>query len=157
VLGLVLGGCQFGATDADHQRVLACLNQYHPATPDPMPTDSEWTGFQFGLTYAVPCDALTPQGDGRWEVLVVAPDDRTIRIYFIGGTTGDRSGLLRNVTVAEAASEVSIRIESGGDTVGPGSAGSAVGQNYVTQITLSRPLAGRKLSGPNNRGVVEHL
>jgi hypothetical protein len=155
---LALVGCQGSGSAADHQRVVTCLNQYHLASPDPMPSDSEWsTYFQTGVTYAVPCDALTSGGQARWEVLVVAADDKTIRIYFIGGPVDDRCGLLQKVAVSEGASKVTIEIETGADPTAPGSACSAVGHNYVTQVTLAEPLAGRTLSGPNNRGLIEHL
>jgi hypothetical protein len=140
----------------DHDRVTACLYQYHSATSDPMPANSIYPSLPT-VTYAVPCNALSAQGEGRWEVLVVGPDDKTIRIYFIGGTVGDRSGLLRTVIVNETASTVTIQIEVGGDPSNLGGGSSAVGQMYVTQIVLSRRLAGRALTGPNNSGVVEHL
>ena len=110
------------------------------------------------LTYSAdPCSALAPQGEERWEVLVVAPDDGTIRVYVLGGTMDDRSGLLRSVNVTESSSKVAIQLESGGDPYGLGSTGSAVGMSYVTQVVLNQPLGGRTLSGPNNRGIVEHL
>jgi hypothetical protein len=156
---LALVGCQGLGSSADHQRVDACLSQYSVATPDPMPSDGDWsTYFQSGLTYAVPCQALTSGGQSRWEVLVVAPDDKTIRIYFIGGPVEDRCGLLQKVIVSEGASKVTIEVETGADPTNPGTAAcSAVGHNYVTQVTLAKPLAGRTLTGPNNRGVIEHL
>jgi hypothetical protein len=148
-----VAGCDSGASA--HDRVTACLNLYHPATPEQMPANSSFP--LVGITYAVPCNALSSEGEGRWEVLVVGPDDKTIRIYFIGGTTGDRSGLLRKVNVNETPTKVTIQIEVGSDPSYPLGASSAVGQTYVTQIVLSHPLAGRTLTGPNNGGVIEHL
>lgn len=115
-------------------------------------------GFLTGVTYAVPCEALAPAGEQRWSVLVVAPDDMTIRAYFIGGLSEERCDLLRNVVVVENASEVNIQLQAGADpTIGPTAACSAVGQAYVTQVSLSKPLGARSLSGPNNQGEVEHL
>ncbi len=115
-------------------------------------------GFLTGVTYAKPCEALAPAGGQPWSVLVVAPDDMTIRAYFIGGLSEERCDLLRNVAVAENALEVSIQLQAGADPgIGPASAYSAVGQAYVTQVSLSKPLGDRSLSGPNNQGQVEHL
>ena len=154
-VALVVAGC--GGDSSAHDRVTRCLDQYHAATPDAIPTNNYWSGVFGRVIYAIPCSALSPGGEGRWEVLVVGHDDKTIRIYFIGGTVGDRSGLLRTVNIDETSSKVTIQLEVGGDPSNPGSASSAVGQSYVTQILLSQPLAGRTLAGPNKRGVIERL
>jgi len=93
----------------------------------------------------------------EWAVLVVASDDVTIRAYFIGGRVEDRCGLLRSVSIAEDSTDVVVELEAGGDSAAVGTACSAVGQNYVTEVSLSKPLGTRKLSGTNNQGVIEHL
>ena len=153
-----LFGCQMGSPNGDPAAVAACLNQYHLASPDPMPASGPFSGAGAGVTYAVPCDALAPAGDGRWSVLVVAPNDLTIRIYFIGGPPDRKCGLLKRVSVVETSSDVKIQLEMGADpTFGPNASCSADGANYVTQISLAKPLRARKVSGQNNEGVIEHL
>jgi hypothetical protein len=122
-----------------------------------MPAGSYWVGDFSAPTYAVPCQGLTGPGDGEWNVLVVAPDDQTIRIYFVGGTADSRCGLLRGVKVTEGTSNVNIQLEMGNDPSAHGSACTADGLDYVTQIKLSGPLAGRTLTGRNNKGAIEHL
>ena len=154
--GVVIAALATCVSNPTPDPVTTCLVQYHLVNPDPMPP-GEWSSSFTGVTYAAPCKALTAEGEGRWEVLVVGKDDRTIRIYFIGGAAGDRSGLRRSVSVTEGRSTVMIQLEVGGDPSNRGSASSVVGESYVTQIVLSHPLAGRTLTGPNNRGVVEHL
>jgi hypothetical protein len=54
---------------------------------------------------------LAPAGEQPWSVLVVAPDDMTIRAYFIGDLSEERCDLLRNVVVVENASEVNIQLQ----------------------------------------------
>jgi hypothetical protein len=93
-----------------------CLRGYHAATPDPMPADGLASSFALGATYATPCGALSPSGEMRWTVLVVAPNDKTVRAYFIGGKLQDRCGLLRDVSVSETASAVTVQLGSGADT-----------------------------------------
>jgi hypothetical protein len=135
-----------------------CLDEYHPTTPDPMSPDGPGVRFLRDVTYAPPCDSLAPAGDQRWSILVVGSDDTTIRIYFVGGLLGERCDLLRKVVVKQTASAVNIQLEAGADPkLSQGAACSAVGQSYVTQISLAKPLAGRTLSGPNNDGQVVHL
>ena len=87
--------------------VSECLKQYRPAVAESMPSSA---GFLTGVTYAVRCEALAPAGEQPWSVLVVAPDDMTIRAYFIGGLSEERCDLPRNVVV-ENASEVNIQLQ----------------------------------------------
>jgi hypothetical protein len=152
LMGLVSCSRQPASKSGD---VTQCLRGYHAATPDPMPADGLASSFALGATYATPCGALSPSGEMRWTVLVVAPDDKTIRAYFIGGRLQDRCGLLRDVTVNENSSAVTVHPESGSDTAAK--LCTAAGERYVTEFTLSKPLAGRALSGPNTQGIVEHL
>ena len=134
-----------------------CVKAYRPATVDPMPSGGLASGFAQGATYAAPCESLSRGGPMEWAVLVVASDDVTIRAYFIGGRVEDRCGLLRSVSIAEDSTDVVVELEAGGDPSAVGTACSAVGQNYVTEVSLSKPLGTRKLSGTNNQGVIEHL
>jgi hypothetical protein len=135
-----------------------CLQQYKSTTPDPMPTQGAGVWFIRDVIYAAPCHGLAPAGDQRWSIAVVAADDKTVRIYFIGGLLNERCDLLRNISLVESASRVTIQLEAGADpSLSQRSACSAVGQSYVTQIALSKPLAGRTLSGTNKQGEVVHL
>lgn len=138
-------------------RLSACLQRYHTAEPDPMPADGLASTFATGVTYAVPCESLSSGGQMLWTVLVVARDGVTVRAYFMGGRLQERCGLLRKVTVGEDDSNVVISLESGGDPAFTEHACPAVGERYVTQVTLEKPLGTRAISGPNNDGVVEHL
>lgn len=162
-LAFILAACGGGSSATQPRAidtaVLAdCLQKYHPATPDPMPAGGLAGLFASDVTYALPCEALTPAGKMEWSVLVVARDGVTIRIYFEGGRFGDRCGLLRKITVVEGSSSVDIELQAGSDPgLAPTSACTAAGQQYVTQISLSKPLGSRSLSGPNNQGEIEHL
>lgn len=155
---MLTSGCLKQPNPPNQGNLSQCLQQYQPATPDPMPTTGPAEGFARSVTYAAPCEALAPAGEQRWSAVIIATDDITLRVYFIGGLLDERCDLLRKVVVVESASDVSIQLQAGADpAVRPTSACSAVGQNYVTEITLSKPLGGRTLSGPNNQGVVKHL
>ncbi len=137
--------------------VADCIQQYRPATPDPMPAGANSARFSQDVTYAPPCPALAPAGEQRWSAIVVDKDDQTLRIYFIGGLPDERCDLLRSVSVDEQESTVTVRLEAGADPgISPQAACSAVGHNYVTQIHLSKPLAKRIIQGPNNSGEIEH-
>ena len=83
-----------------------------------MPSDGSGAWFYGDVTSAVPCSAPTPEGAQRWLIAVVESDDKTIRVYFVGGTVGDRTGLLRTINVSETAFKVTIALEAGGDPVG---------------------------------------
>jgi hypothetical protein len=139
----------------------SCLSQYHPVAPDPMPAAGPTGFFTGGVTYAAPCPALTDAGTQLWSVVVVAHDDKTVRVYFVGGTMQDRCGLLRSVTIRETATTVSIALESGVDPSSRQGASSqacsAVGQAYVTQVLLASELGSKTVNGPSNQGVVERL
>jgi hypothetical protein len=135
-----------------------CLQQYHPVSPDPMPSSGEGARFLRDVTYAVPCEGLAPAGNQAWSILIVAPDDKTVHVYFVGGLIADRCDLLRRVNVTEDASRVTIALAAGADPkIRPGSVCSAVGQSYMTEVTLSDKLGSRTLSGPNNHGEIHHL
>lgn len=154
--------CGPSAAPSEPIDLSSCLSQYHPVAPDPMPAAGP-TGFFTGdVTYAAPCPALADAGPQLWSVVVVAHDDKTIRIYFVAGTMQDRCGLLRSVAVRETSTSVSIALEAGDDpSVRNGSAlnqvCSAVGQAYVTQVVLASDLGSRTVNGPSNQGVVERL
>jgi len=136
----------------------ACLQQYHPASRDPIPPTGQGARFQRDVTYAVPCEALTSAGDQRWSMLVVAADDKTIRVYFVGGLMSERCDLLRKVNLAEDPNTVTITLEAGADpTLSRAAICSAVGQSYVTEVTLLQKLGSRTLTGPNNQGEIHHL
>src|SRR6478609_9181231 len=153
VVALALSACQSGDAPSGppSQMYLACMSEYHASPPDPMPAGSYWVGDFSAPTYAVPCQGLTDPGDGEWNVLVVAPDDQTIRIYFVGATQDSRCGLLRRVKVTEGTTSVNIQLEMGNDPSTRGSACTLAGLDSVTQIKLSSPLAGRTLTGRNNK------
>jgi len=136
----------------------ACLQQYHPASPDPIPPNGQGARFLRDVTYAVPCQVLASAGEQRWSVLVIATDDKMVRIYFVGGLLSERCDLLRKVNVSEGPTKVTIALEAGADpTLSPAAACSAVGQSYVTEVTLSQKLGSRTLTGPNNQGEIHHL
>jgi hypothetical protein len=136
----------------------ACLQQYHQVSPDPVPANGQGARFLRNVIYAAPCQGLTPAGEQPWSMVVVAHDDKTLRVYFVGGLVSDRCDLLRNINVRQDATGISIALEAGADpTVSPASACSAVGQSYVTEITLSDALGTRRIGGPNNAGVIYHL
>jgi hypothetical protein len=157
ILGLamiLLQGCLVRPAGTTGPDISGCLKLYHAAAQELGPA-ADMTS---GVIHAPPCEALSPAGDQRWFLLVVARDDITIRIYFLGGLLDERCDLLRSVNVQELPTAVSIRLEAGADpALKPASACSAGGQNYVTQIRLANPLHGRSLSGPNNDGQIQHL
>ncbi len=136
----------------------ACLQQYHSASPDPLPSNGQGARFLHDVVFAVPCEGLAPAGVQRWSVLVVAPDDKTVRIYFVGGLLSERCDLLREVNISEDLSTVNIVLAAGADpSISPAAACSAVGQSYVTEVTLSQKLGKRTLTGPSNQGEIVHL
>ena len=59
--------------------------------------------------------------------------------------------------VTEGTASVNIQLEMGSDPSAQGSGCSTAGLESVTQIKLGSPLAGRTLTGRNNKGVMEHL
>jgi hypothetical protein len=151
---IALIACSPGAPATTGTDLARCLSSYHAATPEA----GSNANLTRGVTYAVPCKGLSPAGDLSWSLLVVAHDDSTIRAYFLGGLVAERCDLLRAVTIQELASSVTVRLEAGADPkLNSHSACSAVGQNYVTQISLGKPLGGRSLAGPNDNGQVQHL
>jgi hypothetical protein len=152
-------GHQTGASSGD---VLTCIEKYHPATPDPMPSGHSAQFFR-DVVYAEPCQALAAAGEQRWSVIVVGQDGRTLRVYFVAGLVDERCDLLRTVRVTESSTGVNIALEAGADpairpgTGSPPAACSAVGQAYVTQATLRQPLGTRTITGPSNDGVIVRL
>ena len=151
VSALLLGGCMTSSPPPD-AAVTNCLSQYHVTAPDPVASLSSLKT----VIYAPACTAFKSIGSLSWAIGVVAQDDITIRIYFIGGVKEDRCDLLRTVSVTESQSVVTVRLEGGSDPTLKSSACSAVGQMYVTGIKLRAPLSGRRLEGPPDAHV-EHL
>jgi hypothetical protein len=152
-------GCSSSAGPTDAQRVAACLRQYHEIAPDTMPVGSDAQGVEAfpTVTDAVPCQGLKYVRSDPWLALVVAADDRTVRVYFTGSPVDVGCGLLAKVTVTERSDSVAVQVFTGWNPDIVGDACPQVGHYYVTQVALSRPLAGRKFTGPNHDGVVVHL
>ena len=70
----------------------------------------------------------------------------------------ERCDLLRKVNLAEDPNTVTITLEAGADpTLSRAAICSAVGQSYVTEVTLLQKLGSRTLTGPNNQGEIHHL
>jgi hypothetical protein len=89
-------GCSGSSGPTDAQRVAGCLRQYHEVVPDPMPAGTNAQGVEAfpTVTDAVPCQGLKKVESDPWLALVVAPDDRTVRVYFTGARSTSAAGSL---------------------------------------------------------------
>lgn len=139
---------------------VACAN----AQPAPPP---DFAGENLGSSgpsgrFTVACPMLIDPHPVGWYAAVVAKDDRTVTIYFMGGIIC--SGLLQRVDVVETETEVTVSIYLGvARVLVPSGRGvcNASGQLFATVVRLATPLGKRQLTTPHLASdgppVVTHL
>jgi hypothetical protein len=113
-------------------------------------------------SFTVACLMLVNPHPIDWSAAVVAKDDRTVSIYFLGGTIC--TGVLQRVEVAETQTTVTIILYLGVARPVPALPGISCdmyGQPFATVVKLADPLANRQLKTPHPAGdgypLVSHL
>lgn len=128
---------------------VACVDA-HPSPP-PFFAGEHLEGGANGSSgsFTVACPMLVNPRHIDWRTAVIAKDDRTISIYFFGGTIC--SGVLQRVEVAETPATVTIDLYLGvAPLVKPSEERvcDAIGHSYVAVVRLAEPLGTRQLKTP---------